>query len=70
MIFTIYRGQLVILIPSESKMSVFFSHHPCNNPGPNDLLFFDKHQGRVVIELPSKSTSLSLREEIKSKFSI
>ncbi len=28
-------------------MSVFFS--PCKNPRLNNLLFFDKHQGRVVI---------------------
>ncbi len=26
-----------------------FSHHPRENPRPNYLLFFDKHQGRVVI---------------------
>ncbi len=36
---------------SESRMSVFFSHHPRKNPRPNylTLLFFDKHRGRVVI---------------------
>ncbi len=34
---------------SESRMSVFFSHHPRKNPRPNYLLNFDKHQGCVVI---------------------
>jgi len=34
------------------------------NFGELTTVFFDKHQGRVVIELLSESTSLSLQEEI------
>ncbi len=30
-------------------MWAFISHQPRKNPRPNYLLFFDKHQGRVVI---------------------
>ncbi len=33
---------LVILIPSESAMSVFFSDNLCNNSRSNYLLFFSK----------------------------
>ncbi len=37
------QGDLVILMPSETGMSVFFSHHPRKNSSPNYLLFFGKH---------------------------
>lgn len=40
---------LWFLLPSKFRMLVFFSHCPHKNPRPNCLLFFDKHQGPVVI---------------------
>ncbi len=43
------QGVVGDLIASESRMSVFISHHPRENPRANYLLFFDKHRGRVVI---------------------
>ncbi len=32
-----------------SNNLVFVSHHPRKIPWPNYPLFFDKHQGRVII---------------------
>lgn len=37
------------LIAVRIRMSAFISHHLHKNPQPNYLLYFDEHQGHVVI---------------------
>ncbi len=56
----------MILLLSKSKVSFFFSQHLHKNARPDYLLFSDKHR-RVVIQLLSESTSLSLQEGISLK---
>ncbi len=45
---------LVILIPSESAMSVFFSDNLCNNSRSNYLLFFSKLSDPLRKLIPSE----------------
>ncbi len=45
---------LVILIPSESATSVFFSHNLCNNSRANYLLFFSKLSDPLRKLIPSE----------------